>query len=765
MVSRGIAEVFSSITSRSSAPKSSTGPYASSELPPLSGPVHGFAFPGSRRKNNLRPSSSLQDFSTYSQLDPEEGNLNLGIERTSTNPSQLHLLLENGGTSFSKEKSPPRPTVRRRKWVRAVTVLACFLLFASLIYGLLLLHSNWSKKSSRYFVVLDSGSTGTRVFVYQASINHQKDGSLPISLKSLPEDLHSKPSSESGRAYNRKETEPGLDKLVHNVSGLSQAINPLLGWAEKQIPKHAHKTTSLFLYATAGVRRLPTSDSDWLLKNAWSIMKNSSFMCQREWVKIISGTDEAYYGWIALNHHTHMLGARPKKETYGALDLGGSSLQVTFESKDYANNETSLNLSIGPVDHHLSGYSLAGYGLNDAFDKSVVHLLKMSPQTTKTDIIEGKASGYKEQYICSQCRSAFQDDNKNLAPKGKTGIPVQLIGAPKWEECSAIAKIAVNSSEWSDKSPPTDCDLQPCALRDNLPRPYGQFYAMSGFYVVYRFFNLSADAPLDDVLEKGRQFCEKTWDVAKNSVPPQPFIEQYCFRAPYVVLLLRKGLHIKDSQVNIGSGGITWTTGVALLEAGKVVSTRAGFDNYKLFEIKFHPLAFFAILLVSLCLVACALSRVDNCISRFFRRMNLPFFRHRNASGTSVLNISSPFSYRRWSPIISGEGRMKTPLSPVAHVQNRAFGSNIGLVESSLYPSSSGGNSNINSMKHSISSSSLQLFDTSSNDSIQHSISSSTFFYPSHPHRGQMRLQSRQRSQSREDLNSYSIPDTHLPKV
>lgn len=758
MVFSGIVEAFSSITSRSSAPKSSTGPYPSSELPPLSGPVRGFAFPGSRRKNNLRLSSSLQDFSAYSQLDPEEGNLNVGIERTSTNPTQLHLLRENGGTSFSKEKSPPRPTVRR-KWVRAITVLLCFLLFASIIYGFLLLYSNWSKQSARFFVVLDCGSTGTRVFVYQASVNHQKDGSLPILLKSIPEDLHSRPSSEIGRAYNRKETEPGFDKLVHNVSGLSQAINPLLGWAEKQIPKHAHKTTSLFLYATAGVRRLPTSDSDWLLNNAWSIMKNSSFMCQREWVKIISGTDEAYYGWIALNYHTHMLGARPKKETYGALDLGGSSLQVTFESKDYANNETSLNLSIGLVDHHLSGYSLAGYGLNDAFDKSVVHLLKMSrPQTTKTDIIEGKAvirhpclqSGYKEQYICSQCRSAFQ---KELGAERKTGIPVQLIGAPKWEECGAVAKTAVNSSEWSDKSPAIDCDLQPCALQENLPRPYGQFYAMSGFYVVYRFFNLSADAPLDTVLEKGQEFCEKSWDVAKKSVPPQPFIEQYCFRAPYVVLLLRKGLHIKDSQVNIGSGGITWTTGVALLEAGKVISTRVGgFDEYRLFEIKFHPLTLFAILLVSLCLVACVLSRVDNCISRFFRRMNLPFFRHRNTSGISVLNISSPFSYRRWSPIISGEGRMKTPLSPVAHAQNRAFN---GLGDLSLYPSSSGSNSNSNShnsMKHSISSSSLA--DTSST------------FYPSHPLRGgQMRLQSRQRSQSREDLNSYSLPDTHLPKV
>nr|XP_043617031.1 probable apyrase 7 [Erigeron canadensis] len=746
MAFSGIADFFSSVISRFSAPRSSTGPYASSGLPPLGSPVHGFGFPGSRQKNLLRLSSSLQDFSAYRRLDPEDGNFSPAVDNSLPNTNQYHFIRENGGTSFSKEKSSSQSNVKR-KWVRVMMILLCLLLFALLIYGLLFLYSNWANGSARFYVVLDCGSTGTRVYVYQASINHQKSGSLPIMLKSIPEDLKSKPSSQSGRAYNRMETEPGFDKLVHNASGLKHAIKPLLKWAEKQIPKHAHKTTSVFLYATAGVRRLPSIDSDWLLKNAWSIMKHSSFLCRREWVKIISGMEEAYYGWIALNYHAHVLGATPKKETFGALDLGGSSLQVTFESQDYLNNETSLNLRIGPLNHHLSAYSLAGYGLNDAFDKSVVHLLKQNPQP---NLLKGKAvvkhpclqTGYKEKYICSQCHSALQPNRRKLLGKGgKSGIPVQLIGAPKWDECSALAKITVNLSEWSTKSQGIDCDLHPCALQSDLPRPFGQFYAMSGFYVVYRFFNLSSDAALDDVLEKGREFCEKAWDVAKKSVPPQPFIEQYCFRAPYIVLLLREGLHITDRQVTIGSGGITWTTGVALLEAGNAISARASLRNYRLLEMKINPLIIPVILFVSLCLVVCALSK---CGPRFFRRLYFPLIRHNSTSGTSVLNISSPFNFRRWSPIISGEGRVKMPLSPVASAQNRAFGPDIQLAESSLYP-----------VTHSFSSSSLgqSQFD---------SINNMGAFY-SGPHRGQMRLQSR-RSQSREDLNC-SVADAHLVKV
>ncbi|KAF2541089.1 hypothetical protein F2Q68_00029481 [Brassica cretica] len=395
------------------------------------------------------------------------------------------------GASFSKDKgalppSVPKPSTSRRKWIRAVMIVTCLFLFASLVYILgMYVYTNWSRGASRYYVVFDCGSTGTRAYVYQASLNYKKDSSLPIVMKSLTEGISRK---SSGRAYDRMETEPGFDKLVNNRTGLKKAIKPLIQWAEKQIPKHAHRTTSLFVYATAGVRRLRASDSSWLLGNVWSILAKSPFTCRREWVKIISGTEEAYFGWTALNYQTSMLGAVPKKATFGALDLGGSSLQVTFENEERAHNETNLDLRIGSVNHHLSAYSLAGYGLNDAFERSVVQLLKSLPNVNNSELKHPCLnSGYEGQYVCSQCGSTVK-----RGKKGKSGVSIKLIGAPNWGECSALAKIAVNSSEWSKTKHGVDCDLQPCALPDGYPRPHGQFYAVSGFFVVYRFFNLSA---------------------------------------------------------------------------------------------------------------------------------------------------------------------------------------------------------------------------------------------------------------------------------
>ncbi|KAH9613312.1 hypothetical protein KSS87_016098 [Heliosperma pusillum] len=761
MVFSRISEIISYATNRSSTRHSSAIPYMQAGLSPPKNSDE-FSFSGHNQVNNMRLSASLQDFSQYRQLHLENGERIVVSDNAHAKPPH-HFQNDLSSSSFSKDKVPRLNPVLPRKWMRILTILLCLFFFCFLIFVLgQFLYSLWSGGASKYYVVLDCGSTGTRVYIYQASVAHKKHSNLPIALTSFS-GTYTKPKGQIGRAYNRMETEPGLDKLVRNSTGLKTALKPLIRWATKQIPKGSHQTTSLFLYATAGVRRLPTPDSDWLLNHSWAVLKSSPFVCRREWVKIISGMEEAYYGWIALNYETGILGAMPKKPTFGALDLGGSSLQVTFESKEPVHNKTNLNLSIGPVKHHLSAYSLSGYGLNDAFDKSVVRLLKRSPKVSKEDFARGNVeirhpclhTGYKSQYVCSQCASIMQEagspryGEKEIGKRGKAGVPVWLIGSPNWAECSALAKFAVNLSEWSDLSPGLDCEIQPCALAEEHPHPLGQFYAMSGFFVVYRFFNLTAKATLDDILENGRQFCGKTWEVAFKSVPSQPFIEQYCFRAPYIVSLLREGLHITDGQIAVGSGGTTWAQGVALVEAGKAFATKTDIHTFELFQMKIDPMILFALLLISSFLLVCALSFVGNCRPRYFRRSNLPIFRHNSAP-----SLASPFRFQGWSPISSGDARVKTPLSPTTvDGQESPFGArswfggdNIQLSDSSLYPTASG-------VSHSISSGNLgqMIFDSNGMGSMWS------------PHRSQMRLQSR-RSQSREDLIS-SLADAHIAKV
>ncbi|XP_074572010.1 putative apyrase 7 [Curcuma longa] len=707
----------------------------------------------------MRLSLSLQDLKSFSKLYSREHS-DLESNRSLGRAKPLNAFQTDGvGASFSKEKSSPTTPTKCKKWIKAIAwILALLLLFSLIFLGSRFLYPYLSHESSDYYVILDCGSTGTRVYVYKWYFD-QKKGNLPIALRSLPEGPQRNTRTQSGRAYQRMETEPGFDKLVHNESGLRAALLPLLQWAEKQIPKHAHKDTSLFLYATAGVRRLPSSDSEWLLDKAWTILKNSSFFCRRDWVKIISGMEEAYYGWIALNHRMGLLGSFPSGKTYGSLDLGGSSLQVTFETETPTHDDTSVSLRIASANHHLSAYSLDGYGLNDAFDKSVAHLFKKlvnsKPDSNGKFLLKHPClnTGYREEYTCSRCISVKTEGNPSVGgkiiSKKKMGTVVELLGAPQWKKCTALAKLTVNQSAWYNSSSGIDCKLKPCALTDGLQQPRGNFNAMSGFFVVFRFFNLTSKASLDDVLKMGQEFCGKSWEVAKNSVAPQPFIEQYCFRAPYVTSLLRDGLHIKDKQVVIGAGSITWTLGVALLEAGQELSKRAELQGYKLLQNDIQPAILVVMILISIILLCCALSCVSNWLPKFFRRLYILLLRHKYGTH-SVLNFPSPFRLR-WSPVISGDGRVKEPLSPTTGGSDQhpfgmghgLGGSNTQLSQASVLPLVA---------THNYSSGSL--------GQMQFGNGLGSFWSP---HRGQATLQSR-RSQSREDLNS-SLADSHIVKI
>lgn len=292
-------------------------------------------------------------------------------------------------------------------------------------------------------------------------------------------------------------------------------------------------------------------------------------------MKVISGAQEAYYGWIALNYNLGRLGHTSELPNVGTLDLGGSSLQVTFETRDPA-QKYGVNVSVGATDHHLYAISHASFGLNDAFEKSVLQLLR--PQAswsngvvvTTNGVVEVRhpclQRGYRKPFVCStHCMLpplAVASQSDNL---GDRSAQVELIGSSNWKACQALVKKVVNSSFTETCSSPS------CALGKYQSSPEGKFYGLAGFFVVYKFFGLKGDAPLGKLVKKGQKFCELNWKDAQAKVVAQPSVDQYCFRAPYVAALLRQGLHLHDDQVTIGPGDFAWTLGAALWEAGALV--------------------------------------------------------------------------------------------------------------------------------------------------------------------------------------------------
>ncbi|EFJ20885.1 hypothetical protein SELMODRAFT_443766 [Selaginella moellendorffii] len=478
--------------------------------------------------------------------------------------SSLDCFQEDPRGTASKSLGFSLPVYHRPvRWRVAAGLLVLSLVLLLLFLGFLWGRSLWSQEEPiKFAIVMDCGSTSTRVYVYGWVHN---GGSIPVMYRPPS---HSSDNARVKKAYHRMETEPGFHQLLHNESGLGAAVQPLLDWAKQQIPARLHGETPLLLLGTAGLRKLATVDSEWLLDKAWGIIEKSPFKCRRSWLRIINGVEEAYYGWVALNYILERLGQDETKMTLGtvgSLDLGGSSLEVTFEPGEPIRPDYGVNLSFGQEEHRVYAYSHSGFGLNDAFDKSVALLMHNSNVRNGTLEVRHPClhSEYQQSYSCSSYCVAPPSTNRGA---GEGGVPIVLVGEPHWGKCQALARSVINSSRFTTRS--VDCEQSNCALGKYQPRPIGQFYAVAGFFVMYKFFGLSSKASLDDLLSKGQEFCGKPWPVARDSVDPQGFIDRYCFRAPYVVALLREGLHLRDEQVTVGPGDVTWTQGAALLEAG-----------------------------------------------------------------------------------------------------------------------------------------------------------------------------------------------------
>eukprot|EP00897_Mesotaenium_endlicherianum_P009522 jgi/Mesen1/8599/ME000005S08564 len=603
-------------------------------------------------------------------------------------------------------------------------------------------HALGGAKHPEYCIVIDCGSTGTRLYVYAWT------GGSNLTLPRVQDSGASSLRAQRGKAYSRKETQPGLDKFVGDSQGLrSVALEPLLAWAISQVPREARHSTPLFLFATAGLRRLPAGDSAWVLQETRGVLRGAPFLFRDEWARIISGVDEAVYGWIALNYASgHLRGgatrarerlrsaaAASASATEGSLDLGGSSLEVTFVPETeaaaaavaaaveasslstgaYASSGGSgpgpgrdeARVTIAASQYQLYAHSHEGYGMNDAFDRSVGALLqsvdfgelvasgaldpsihgagkaaligkgargdedddvaaegeelpvvghasavgpgllhvpalrhpclhagynvtyelsrhsrevfraKMAQQLTAGGAsVQGKESGGSERPAIKRREGSSgveEDFQKGLKLKVLVGADtqggkqlhrgrlvlqqqqqqdeeergaqkmssarvderkdlVELIGEPDWDRCQRLIAQVV-------RPPGADCGASAgasCALGAAQPALRGHFVGVAGFFVVYHFFGLAGSAPLAALLEAGRRFCGRPWGEVSATFGGEMGLDRYCFRAPYVVALLRDGLGLADRQVSVGEGSMGWTLGAALYEGGAVKALR-----------------------------------------------------------------------------------------------------------------------------------------------------------------------------------------------
>uniref|UniRef100_A0A0R3TXX2 Ectonucleoside triphosphate diphosphohydrolase 5 n=1 Tax=Rodentolepis nana TaxID=102285 RepID=A0A0R3TXX2_RODNA len=262
---------------------------------------------------------------------------------------------------------------RKRRFKMALSILVILFLFLFNLnncfpYAAVNGSNVVSSQESRYTIIVDAGSSGSRLFVY--CIPARKVGDDPLPTITLCLDAEGNPLT--------KKVKPGLSSFSSDPSSVQSYIHGLLSFAAKNIPKQYHSITPVYILATAGMRFLSQSDQDAIWSYVQSTVKREfHFNFENSWAQTVTGFYEALYGWITVNY---LLGnfAEPLKPTVGMLDMGGASMQIAYEVPPELNPPEDLILPFtigGTRTHNVYVMTFLGYGTQAAKSRYKLALL------------------------------------------------------------------------------------------------------------------------------------------------------------------------------------------------------------------------------------------------------------------------------------------------------------------------------------------------------------------------------------------------------
>jgi hypothetical protein len=251
-------------------------------------------------------------------------------------------------------------------------LISLFLLANALL--LCISSSATDETSFRHVCIVDSGSTGSRLYIYRYG-----EGD-PYSLE----------------AVTRIRVRPALSSFVDNPDGLAVQMDKLIGYAKEHIPQTSWSTTPFSLSATAGLRKMEIEQRTSLVETTNALLHSKladSFAFKG--AHVISGETEALYGISAVLVAMKAAEEQSDQEQgkgkgkgvvveqrtrYGVIDLGGSSLQWAFHAATDTDTDTDTevgrecsvkvdhNLTVADVTVPLYLRSFTGLGLLDSME-------------------------------------------------------------------------------------------------------------------------------------------------------------------------------------------------------------------------------------------------------------------------------------------------------------------------------------------------------------------------------------------------------------
>jgi len=352
-----------------------------------------------------------------------------------------------------------------------------------------------------YAIYIDAGSTGSRIHLYQYNQENNKTNIKEIFTEKV---------------------KPALSYYADSPEQAPQSLKKALDDAVIQLKKLNvnEKEVSLNILATAGMRLLPEKKQ----QNIYSSIKKElqqHYHFANGKVETIPGKMEGLYDWLSLNYLEGNFDL--DKTTLGAIDMGGASTQIAFETKDTSKPEDEIQFKYGNKIYHVFSKSYLGLGMNEAL--TPVKQNKNGDTCFPADsIMSGQVFN---QSVCSEIYLSLIDQYK---------VSQQLI-----------------------------------SFKDT------RFALFSGAYYVYNFFGIE-DGSQSSLDARVKTICSMTWDEMKKTYKdaniPEDILFTYCANGVYLSKLFYDTYHLTPSQVWVtekahNNQPIDWTLGALLLDVNQ----------------------------------------------------------------------------------------------------------------------------------------------------------------------------------------------------
>jgi guanosine-diphosphatase len=431
-----------------------------------------------------------------------------------------------------------------------------------------------NKPLIQYALMIDAGSTGSRIHVYRFN----NCGPTP------------ELENEDFKMTAVKEGGSGLSSFDEDAEGAAKSLDVLLDVAMKNVPDKLKGCTPIAVKATAGLRKLGPVKSDAILKAVRERLETQFpfplVSDAKGGVEVMDGKDEGVYAWITTNYLLGKIGGPDKTPTAAVFDLGGGSTQIVFQPtfpdakngglpEQMAEGDHRYALSFGGREFTLYQHSYLGYGLMEARD----NLNRIVIDGMYENSPESKA--WLGKPISNPCFAPGMSKQVDVPlgenhPLGKT-VTVNMTGP-----ASSSAAIPANCRALAEKTlkKESECKLAPCAFngvhQPSLEKTFARedVYLFSYFYDRIQPLGMPESFTLRELHELTSRVCAggDAWKVFESVPGAMKELEgraETCLDLNFMLSLLHTGYEMPiDREVRIAKkikgNELGWCLGASL---------------------------------------------------------------------------------------------------------------------------------------------------------------------------------------------------------